>query len=127
MSSYRKNFMDKRFKFVVAGLTLASALVLTACGSGGSSSGSGSAKDAVVIGTTDKIITIDPAGSYDNGSFAVENNVYPFLYNFAYGSTTPEPDVADGQGEFSADGTEYTVKIKSGLKFANGHDLTPLM
>ena len=116
--------MDKRFKFVVAGLTLASALVLTACGSGGSSSGSGSAKDAVVIGTTDKIITIDPAGSYDNGSFAVENNVYPFLYNFAYGSTTPEPDVADGQGEFSADGTEYTVKIKSGLKFANGHDLT---
>lgn len=116
--------MSKMKKIVlstVAGIALVS---LTACGSNGKSKKSATPNDTVVVGTTDKIITIDPAGSYDNGSFAIENNVYSFLFNFPYGSSVPEPDVAASAGEFSADGTEYTVKIKEGLKFANGNDLT---
>src|SRR5665811_1262606 len=71
---------------------------------------------------TDKITTIDPAGSYDNGSFAVMNQVFPFLLNTPYGSPDPEPDIAES-AEFTAP-TEYTVTLKDGLKFANGHDLT---
>lgn len=105
----------------LAGATL---LSLAACGGSTSAKSSATPSDTVLIGTTDKIITIDPAGSYDNGSFMVENNVYPFLYNFDYGSSEPEPDIAAAKGQFSADGKEYTVKIKEGLKFANGHDLT---
>ncbi|MCH4167969.1 MAG: ABC transporter substrate-binding protein [Streptococcaceae bacterium] len=124
MGINKKQFKKLAYITALTGVVLASALALSGCGSNNSGSKSSSSSDTVVIGTTDKIVTIDPAGSYDNGSFMVENNVYPFLYNFAYGSTTPEPDVADGAGEFSADGTEYTVKIKKGLKFANGHDLT---
>lgn len=109
----------------LAALSGAAILTLTACG-GAKSGGDkgGTPKDLVLLGTTDKIITIDPAGSYDNGSFTVENNVYPFLFNFPYGSTEPAPDVAAEKGTFSEDGTVYTVKIKKGLKFANGHDLT---
>lgn len=98
----------------------ASALVLAGCSGSNSSSGGGGG--TLTIGTTDKITSIDPAGSYDNGSFAVMNQVYPFLLNTPYGSPDVKPDIAE-----SADFTspnEYTVKLKKDLKFANGHDLT---
>ncbi len=90
-----------------------------------SSTGSpGSSGGAITLGTSDKITMIDPAGSYDNGSFMVMNQVYGFLLNSAPGApdTTPSPDLATS-AEFTSP-TEYTVKLKPGLKFANGHDLT---
>ncbi|WP_084128759.1 ABC transporter substrate-binding protein [Demequina sp. NBRC 110055] len=86
---------------------------------GAESSGGG---EPIIVGTTDKITTIDPAGSYDNGSFAVMNQVYPFLLNTPLGSPDVEPDIAES-AEFTAP-TEYTVTLKSGLTFANGNDLT---
>jgi peptide/nickel transport system substrate-binding protein len=109
---------------VVASLagTAAVALVLAGCSggsTGGSTSGGGS---AITIGTTDKVTVLDPAGSYDNGSFAVMNQVYPFLMNTPYGSPDVEADIAES-GEFTAP-TEYTVKLKPGLTFANGNELT---
>jgi len=115
----------RRFIAATAGLA-ATALVLTACsgsnddgGDGGSTSAAGG---ALTIGTTDKVTTLDPAGSYDNGSFAVQNQVFPFLMNTPYGSPDVEPDIAVS-AEFTAP-TEYTVKLKPDLKWANGHDLT---
>src|SRR3954464_15420650 len=99
------------------------ALALTACGGGDGNGGSGgSSGGSLTIGTSDKITSIDPAGSYDNGSFAVMNQVYPFLLNFPLGSPDPSPDIAES-ADFSSP-TDYTVKLKSGLKFANGHELT---
>jgi peptide/nickel transport system substrate-binding protein len=83
--------------------------------------GSASAQE-ILIGTTDKITTIDPAGSYDNGSFAVMNQVYPFLLNTPYGSPDVEPDIAES-AEFVSP-TEYQVVLKEGLTFANGNELT---
>ncbi|WP_418275619.1 ABC transporter substrate-binding protein [Isoptericola jiangsuensis] len=115
----------RRTAAVTAG-TAALALVLTACSGSstdeGASDGDGGASESLTIGTTDKITTIDPAGSYDNGSFAVMNQVYPFLMNTPYGSPDVEPDIAES-AEFTAP-TEYTVVLKSGLKWANGNDLT---
>lgn len=120
--------LGRRRGIVSAAGLAATALVLAACGGGsdggddtsdgGGSSGGGS----MLIGTTDKITTIDPAGSYDNGSFAVMNQVYPFLMNTPYGSPDVEPDIAES-AEFTSP-TEYTVTLKPGLTFANGHDLT---
>jgi peptide/nickel transport system substrate-binding protein len=118
-----------RRRGIVTGAGLvATALVLAACGGGsgsdddasdgGDSGGSGS----LLIGTTDKITTIDPAGSYDNGSFAVMNQVYPFLMNTPFGSPDVEPDIAES-AEFTSP-TEYTVTLKPGLTFANGNELT---
>ncbi|PPF64592.1 peptide ABC transporter substrate-binding protein [Clavibacter michiganensis] len=107
---------------VVASLagTAAVALVLAGC-SGGSNGGS-TGGSAITIGTTDKVTVLDPAGSYDNGSFAVMNQVFPFLMNTPYGTPDVKPDIAES-AEFTAP-TEYTVKLKPGLKFANGNDLT---
>ena len=111
-------FMPRRRGLAATAGIATMALALAACGSsGGSSEGA-----ALTIGTTDKITTIDPAGSYDNGSFAVMNQVFPFLLNTPYGSPDPEPDIAES-AEFTGP-TEYTVVLKDGLKFANGHDLT---
>ena len=116
----------RRLAAAAAGLTVG-ALVLTACSSNdgpsdGTSSGGGAGGGSLTIGTTDKVTTLDPAGSYDNGSFAVMNQVFPFLLNTPYGSPDVEPDIAES-AEFTTP-TEYTVTLKPGLKWANGNDLT---
>jgi len=115
----------RRTLVATAGIATA-ALLLSACGGGSDDSGdggsSGGGGGALTIGTTDKITTIDPAGSYDNGSFAVMNQVYPFLLNTPLGSPDVEPDIAES-AEFTSP-TEYTVKLKDGLTFANGNPLT---
>src|SRR3954469_7931471 len=118
----RSGSSSRRRVIATAGVA-ATALVLTACGgskndNGGASSGGGT----LTIGTSDKITTLDPAGAYDNGSFPVMNQVYPFLMNTPPGSPDVEPDIASS-GEFTSP-TDFTVKLKPGLKFANGNDLT---
>ncbi len=102
-----------------------SAFALTACtgpaGGGGTATG-GAAGGTITFGTTDKVVTLDPAGSYDAGSFMVMNQIYPFLLNSEPGTADSTPDIAESASFTSP--TEYTVKLKPGLKFANGHDLT---
>ncbi|GII99989.1 peptide ABC transporter substrate-binding protein [Sediminihabitans luteus] len=114
---------SRRFAATAAG-AVALTLVLTACGSSDDDSADGGSASGgtLTIGTTDKVTTLDPAGSYDNGSFAVMNQVYPFLMNTPYGSPDVQPDIAES-AEFTAP-TEYTVKLKAGLTWANGHALT---
>jgi peptide/nickel transport system substrate-binding protein len=50
------------------------------------------------------------------------NQIYPFLMNSKYGTAEVTPDIAES-AEFTSP-TEYTVKLKKGLKFANGDPLT---
>ncbi len=112
-------------RVLAASAATLTALSVAACGGGDSGGGGGSGSgdgDSLLIGTSDKITTIDPAGSYDNGSFAVMNQVYPFLMNTPLGSPDVEPDIAES-AEFTSP-TEYTVTLKSGLTFANGNELT---
>ncbi|GHG50077.1 peptide ABC transporter substrate-binding protein [Flavimobilis marinus] len=111
------------------GAIAALGLVLTACadtseGDDPTATGgtAGGGTDSISVGTTDVITSLDPAGSYDNGSFAVQNQVFPFLLNTPYGSPDVEPDIAES-AEFTAP-NEYTVTLKEGLTFANGHELT---
>ncbi|MDH6237161.1 ABC transporter substrate-binding protein [Cryobacterium sp. CG_9.6] len=110
----------KRALAATAGFAVA-ALVLAGCsaGGGGDTAATGG---TITIGTTDKITTLDPAGSYDAGSFAVQTQVFPFLMNTPYGSPDVEPDIA-ASAEFTSP-TEYTVTLKPDLKWANGNDLT---
>ncbi|MDL9977997.1 ABC transporter substrate-binding protein [Microbacterium sp. ASV49] len=105
------------------GALSASAIVLAGCASSNNSGGgsTGGSTQPLIIGTTDKITSIDPAGSYDNGSFAVMNQIYPFLMNSKYGTAEVTPDIATS-AEFTSP-TEYTVKLKPGLKYANGDAL----
>lgn len=107
-------------------LTATLTLVLAACADTETIDGGGDDGEetggTVAVGTTDVVTALDPAGSYDNGSFAVQNQVYPFLMNTPYGSPDVEPDIAES-AEFT-EPNEYTVSLKEGLTFANGNELT---
>jgi peptide/nickel transport system substrate-binding protein len=119
----RSGSSGRRRVVATAGVA-ATALVLTACGGSSNNSGSSSSGGGgtLTVGTSDKITTLDPAGAYDNGSFTVMNQVYPFLMNTPPGSPDVKPDIAES-ADFTSP-TDFTVKLKSGLKFVNGHDLT---
>lgn len=110
----------KRALTVLGGVAVAT-LVLSGCSAGGNS-GATSSNGSLIVGTTDKVTTIDPAGSYDNGSFFIMNNVYPFLMNSKPGGAEVKPDIAVS-AKFTTP-KEYTVVLKKGLTFANGHKLT---
>ena len=100
------------------------AFALTACtGPSGGGAATGTAGGGTITyGTTDKVVTLDPAGSYDAGSFMVMNQIYPFLMNSKPGTADVSPDIAESASFTSP--TEYTVKLKPNLKFANGDALT---
>ena len=110
-------------------LALASAGVLaatlSACGGSNSDnggSGGGGKGDAFVLGTTDSVTALDPAGSYDLGSSTLESNIYQTLVTVPPNSTDIVGDAAK-----SCDYTDpKTLKctLKPGLKFSNGDDLT---
>jgi len=108
---------SKRSLGFIAG---ASALVLTLAGCAGS--GGTTSSDSLIVGTTDSVTFLDPAGSYDNGSFAIMTQVFPSLMNSIPGSSDVVPDIA-ASAEFTSP-TEYTVVLKPGLTFANGNALT---
>lgn len=112
----------KRIATVTAAFAV-TALAISGCaGTSGEKSSDGKASSSITVGTTDKVTTLDPAGSYDNGSFAVMNQVFPFLMNTPYNSPDVEPDIAES-AEFTTP-TQYTVTLKEGLTWANGNELT---
>ncbi len=117
--------MNKKALQSAIALAGVSAFALTACtgpSGGGTATGSAAGGGTITYGTTDKVVTLDPAGSYDAGSFMVMNQIYPFLLNAKPGTADSTPDIAESASFTSP--TEYTVKLKPGLKFANGHALT---
>ncbi|MFD4421576.1 ABC transporter substrate-binding protein [Agromyces sp. NPDC058484] len=110
----------RRAIIAAAGVSVA-ALALAGCTAGGGGS-TEAAGGTITVGTTDKVTTLDPAGSYDNGSLAVQTQVFPYLLNTDYQSTEVVPDLAES-AEFTSP-SEYTVTLPEGLKWANGNDLT---
>lgn len=129
-SAFRRTTASRRWRGAAAIAAVAALVTLTACGagknddSGKSSAGkSGSSGGgSLTIGTTDQVVALDPAGSYDNGSLLLEDNIYQFLMNVPAGSKEPEPDAAE-KCSFTTS-TEYTCTLKSGQKFSNGDTLT---
>ncbi|WP_216894531.1 ABC transporter substrate-binding protein [Nocardia alni] len=101
----------------MAGLAL---FAVAGCGAGRTNAGG--AGTGLVLGTTDKIFSIDPAGSYDAGSSMVEAQIYQQVLNYAPGEATPKPDAAQ-QCSFTGP-TVYTCTLRPGLKFTNGDPLT---
>jgi len=121
----------KKTALALVGVAAAAALTLAGCGTTNPSSPSGGTPGEskppaglqhIVLGTTDKLTSLDPAGSYDHGSLGVQIQVFSFVYTFVPGKNTPQPDAAESCS-FSQP-TVFTCKIRTGMKFANGHDLT---
>ena len=99
---------------------------LAACGddddSGGGGSAGGGEGEPWILGTTDTVTALDPAGSYDLGSSTLEYNLYQNLVTVPPNSTEIVGDAAESC-EYP-DPQTFTCTLKEGLKFSNGNDLT---
>src|SRR5690349_19497421 len=122
-------------RLAVFGCTAALAAFAAACGSssddanppasgGGTSTPAADAgnADTYILGTTDKVVSLDPAGAYDLGSQQLIGNMYQNLLSVPAGENQPKPDAAESC-EFS-DPKTYVCKLKADLKFSSGDPLT---
>jgi peptide/nickel transport system substrate-binding protein len=87
------------------------------------------AKDTTTVVVAESevgIDTLDPALAYDTASGEIIQNTYETLV-FYDGDATDKfvPMLASEMPTVSADGTVYTFKIRSGVKFHNGDVMTP--
>jgi peptide/nickel transport system substrate-binding protein len=81
----------------------------------------------IIIGTTDKIASLDPADAYAVRDWEVIKNVNEGLLKWKPGTAELAPALATGLPEISDDGLTYTLTLRDGIKFADGTDLTATM
>jgi peptide/nickel transport system substrate-binding protein len=105
---------------------------LAACGNEADSSGSGDGGDGGeggtatgapwILGTTDAVTSIDPAGSYDFGSWNIQYNIFQQLMTVPANGSEPEPDLAESCDY--DDPQTITCTLPEGATFSNGDELT---
>ena len=81
--------------------------------------------DTFIYATIGDIDSLDPAYSYDTASGETEQCIYETLIFYDGESTTDFVPVLATEWTVSADGKTYRFKIREGVKFHNGNDLTP--
>ncbi|MBO0774703.1 MAG: ABC transporter substrate-binding protein [Actinobacteria bacterium] len=120
-SSTRMTGRGRRLLLAAAAIATLS-LVAAACG-GSSPSGGGKAstKATVTLGTTDKIVSGDPAGAYDLPSWTWMYNVYQTLLAVPPGTTKIVPEAASCKWHGAA---TYVCTVKPGNHFSNGDPVT---
>ncbi len=94
----------------------------TAGGSGSATPGEPAASSDWILGTTDKITAIDPAGAYDIGSWNLQYSIFEQLMAVPAGESTPVGDAAESC-EYS-DAKTVTCKLRANNTFSNGNPLT---
>jgi peptide/nickel transport system substrate-binding protein len=112
------------------GATLAVvALVLAACDEGDGGEGDGATPTpaaggtgTLIHGTTDTIVSLDPAGSYDLGSWQIIYQIMNGLLEVEAGGSQPVPALAESCDY--EDDTTYTCTLREGLTFSDGTELT---
>lgn len=97
-------------------LVLLLSLLLVACGGEGSRQGDHS----LVIGTTARLRTLDPADAYENLAGLLLFNLGDRLYTYKGKDLIPQ--LATALPEVSEDGLTYRIPLRRGVYF---HDGTP--
>ncbi|MEU2235226.1 ABC transporter substrate-binding protein [Streptomyces vietnamensis] len=100
--------------------------VLVAAGVGGWQllPSDGERTDPITVGTTDEVTSLDPAGAYDAGSWAMYSNVFQSLLTFKPGLSQPVPDAAESCKFLGSGLTTYQCTLRDDLTFANGRKIT---
>jgi peptide/nickel transport system substrate-binding protein/oligopeptide transport system substrate-binding protein len=109
-------------KLKLASILIASALVLASCGS--KDSGSGSAGGVVTVAYQNDISTLDPAIGYDWQNWSIIKSLFSGLMDYEPGTSNLVPNLAAEEPEISADGKTFTFKLRTGVKFHNGREMT---
>lgn len=115
----------------------AAALIASACGGtdgepagtatdGGTTTGDtgqAAGDDVLVVGTTEKPSTIDPAEVYEKFASDILNATTEQLVELEPGTAEVAPGLAESW-EISDDGLTYTFTLRSGVTFHDGSDMT---
>ncbi|MGW3509724.1 ABC transporter substrate-binding protein [Streptomyces sp. NPDC000994] len=80
--------------------------------------------NAIVVGTTDAVTSLDPAGAYDAGSWALFSNVFQSLLAFEPGGVQPVPDAAKSCGFVGGGLRTYRCELREGITFPSGRTMT---
>lgn len=114
--------MKRKRKAIIALVMAICMVFLTSCGSSSTVSGDGTQKESCVTVGISGTPDLDPAIANTGSSLIAMVNLYDTLvYPGADGGV--EPRIAESW-ETSDDGLTYTFKIKSGIKFHDGSELT---
>lgn len=81
-------------------------------------------KVTIIIGTTDAISSLDPADAYAVHDWELIKNTGEGLLKWAPGTTDLQTGLAVDLPEISEDGLVYTFKLRPGITFADGLELT---
>ncbi|MGV9450675.1 ABC transporter substrate-binding protein [Streptomyces sp. NPDC003635] len=105
---------------------LATLLVLAAVGAVGWQllPSRGDEDRTITVGTTDAVTSLDPAGAYDAGSWALFSNVFQSLLTFEPGGAAPVPDAAESCGWEDGGLRTYRCELREGLTFPSGRTMT---
>ncbi|MEU1164229.1 ABC transporter substrate-binding protein [Streptomyces sp. NPDC005921] len=84
----------------------------------------GNKNKTITVGTTDAVTSLDPAGAYDAGSWALFNNVFQSLLAFEPDGVQPVPDAAESC-KFTDSGLRtYRCELREGITFPSGREMT---
>lgn len=127
--------MKSKKLYLLLAVFLAASMVLAACQPAATATPEATAaptegaaaKTSIIIGTTDKIASLDPADAYSTRDWEVIKNISRGLISWTPGTTDLEADLATGMPEISDDGLTYTLTLKDGIKFGDGTDLNATM
>ena len=78
---------------------------------------------SIVITYKDDVATLDPAIGYDWQNWSMIKSVFDGLMDYAPGTTELRPGLAESY-EISDDLLTYTFKLRPGVKFHNGREMT---
>ncbi|MFJ1603185.1 ABC transporter substrate-binding protein [Streptomyces sp. NPDC088253] len=78
----------------------------------------------ITVGTTDAVTSLDPAGAYDAGSWALFSNVFQSLLTFEPGGAAPVPDAAKSCGFVGTGLRTYACTLRDDLTFPSGGKVT---
>ena len=77
----------------------------------------------MIVTYQDDIGTLDPAVGYDWQNPSMMQSLFDGLMDYKPGTTELTPDLAESYA-ISPDGKTYTFKLRQGVKFQNGRELT---
>jgi ABC-type transport system substrate-binding protein len=76
------------------------------------------------VGMTAEPNSFDPILAFNTEGYHMAFYLFSGLMRYDYEPQVPVPDLADGMPQISAEGRQYTFKLRSGLKFSNGAPVT---
>jgi peptide/nickel transport system substrate-binding protein len=124
----------KKFVWLFLTMSIVTALVLTGCNGGSAGEQEEEEEeeqpeiknpDTFIYATIGPPDSLDPAYAYDSASGEIIQAVYETLIFFKGESTTEFDPVLATEWTISPDGKTYRFKIRQGVKFHNGDELTP--